>query len=102
MSEDSVEIVWNVADHGNASGDYFYKVIPRSDEYVVLQYSLMPQYQSAFLREYFIGPQKFIDDHSCSERDYNYSAAIGKLWKKDEAKNKTGYECGRANQGSGS
>ena len=60
MSEDSVEIAWNVADHGNASGDYFYKVIPRSDEYVVLQYSLMPQYQSAFLREYFIGPQKLM------------------------------------------
>ena len=41
-------------------GDYFYKVIPRLDEYVVLQYSLTPQYQSAFLREYFIEPQKLM------------------------------------------
>ena len=57
MSEDSVKIAWDVANHGTASGDYFYKVIPRSDEYVVLQYSLTPQYQSAFLREHFIEPQ---------------------------------------------
>lgn len=60
MPEDSVEIAWNVANHGTASGDYFYKVIPRSDEYVVLQYSLTPQYQSAFLREHFIEPQDLI------------------------------------------
>lgn len=60
MSEDSVGIAWNVANHGTASGDYFYKVILRSDEYVVLQYSLTPQYQSAFLREHFIEPQKLI------------------------------------------
>ena len=60
MPEDSVEIAWNVANHGTASGDYFYKVIPRSDEYVVLQYSLTPQYQSAFLREHFIEPQELI------------------------------------------
>lgn len=57
MPEDSVEIAWNVANHGNASGNYFYKVISRPNEYVVLQYSLTPQYQSAFLREHFIGPQ---------------------------------------------
>ncbi len=60
MPEDSVEIAWNVANHGTASGNYFYKVIPRSDEYVVLQYSLTPQYQSAFLREHFIGPQNLM------------------------------------------
>ena len=60
MPEDSVEIAWNVANHGTASGDYFYKVIPRPDEYVVLQYSLKPQYQSAFLREHFIEPQNLI------------------------------------------
>ena len=57
MPEDSVEIAWNVANQGNASGNYFYKVIPRPDEYVVLQYSLTPQYHSAYLREHFIEPQ---------------------------------------------
>ena len=60
MAEDSVKIAWNVSNHGTASGDYFYKVIPRSDEYVVLQYSLTPQYQSAFLREHFIEPQNLM------------------------------------------
>ncbi|MBD5494876.1 MAG: HAMP domain-containing histidine kinase [Lachnospiraceae bacterium] len=60
MSEDSVEIAWNVANHGNASGNYFYKVISRPNEYVVLQYSLTPQYHSAFLREHFIEPQKLM------------------------------------------
>ena len=60
MSEDSVEIAWNVANHGNASGNYFYKVISRTNEYVVLQYSLTPQYHSAFLREHFIEPQKLM------------------------------------------
>ena len=60
MAEDSVEIAWNVANHGTASGDYFYKVIPRSEEYVVLQYSLTPQYQSAFLREHLISPQNLM------------------------------------------
>lgn len=60
MPEDLVEIAWNAANHGEASGSYFYKVVPRSDEYVVLQYSLTPQYQSAFLREHFIGPQNLM------------------------------------------
>ena len=60
MSGHSVEIAWNVANHGNASGNYFYKVISRPKEYVVLQYSLTPQYQSAFLREHFIEPQNLM------------------------------------------
>ena len=60
MPEDFVETAWNVANHGTASGNYFYKVIPRTDESVVLQYSLTPQYQSAFLREHFIGPQNLM------------------------------------------
>lgn len=60
MPEDSVDIAWNVANHEAASGSYFYKVIPRPDEYVVLQYSLTPQYRSAFLREHFIGPQNLL------------------------------------------
>lgn len=57
MSEQSVEIAWNVANHKSASGNYFYKVISRPKEYVVLQYSLTPQYRSAFLREHLIAPQ---------------------------------------------
>ncbi|MDY3250455.1 MAG: HAMP domain-containing sensor histidine kinase [Candidatus Choladocola sp.] len=57
MPEDLVETARNVANHGTASGDSFYKVIPRTEECVVLQYSLTPQYQSAFLREHFIEPQ---------------------------------------------
>ena len=57
MSEHSVEIAWNVANHKSASGNYFYKVISRPKEYVVLQYSLTPQYRSAFLREHLIAPQ---------------------------------------------
>ena len=60
MAEDSVKIAWNVSNHGTASGDYFYKVIPRPNESVVLQYSLTPQYQSAFLREHFIEPQNLM------------------------------------------
>lgn len=60
MSEDSVEIAWHVANHGNASGKYFYKVISRPKEYVVLQYNLTPQYHSVFLREHFIGPQNLM------------------------------------------
>ena len=58
MADDSLEIAWKVANHGKASGKYFYKVIPRLDEAVVLQYRLTPQYQSAFLRDHFIEPQK--------------------------------------------
>ena len=57
LSEQYEQIAWNVAKHGNASGKYFYKVIVRENEYVVLQYRLTPQYHSAFLREHFIGPQ---------------------------------------------
>jgi len=60
MSGHSVEIAWNVANHGKASGNYFYKVISRPEEYVVLQYSLTPQFQSAFLREHFIEPQNLM------------------------------------------
>ncbi len=57
LSEQYEQIAWNVAKYGNASGKYFYKVIVRENEYVVLQYRLTPQYHSAFLREHFIGPQ---------------------------------------------
>lgn len=60
MSEDSVGIAWDVANHRAASGHYFYKVISRPNESVVLQYSLAPQYQSTFLREHFIEPQNLL------------------------------------------
>ena len=57
LPEKYEQTAWNVAKYGTASGKYFYKVILRENEYVVLQYSLTPQYHSEFLREHFIGPQ---------------------------------------------
>jgi Signal transduction histidine kinase len=60
MSEDSLEIAWNAANQGAVSGRYFYKVIYRPKEYVVLQYRLTPMYRSAFLREHFIEPQNLM------------------------------------------
>lgn len=60
MQKDSIKIAWEVVNDRQASGRYFYKVIKRQDEYVVLQYSLTPQYRSAFLRENLIGPQELI------------------------------------------
>ncbi|MDE6980519.1 MAG: sensor histidine kinase, partial [Lachnospiraceae bacterium] len=60
MSENSLEIAWNAANQGAVSGRYFYKVIYRPKEYVVLQYRLTPMYRSAFLREHFIEPQNFM------------------------------------------
>lgn len=60
MTKESAEIAWDVATHQGATGDYFYKVIERKTEYVVLQYRLIPQYRSVFLREHFIGPQNLL------------------------------------------
>ena len=40
LPEQYEQIAWNVAKYGNASGKYFYKVIVRENEYVVLQYRL--------------------------------------------------------------
>lgn len=57
MTEDSIKIAWNVVNGKNSSGKYFYKVVTRLNEYVVLQYSLVPQYHSAYLREHVVGPQ---------------------------------------------
>ena len=57
MPKQYEQIAWDAAAHGKASGKYFYKVISRREEYVVLQYSLTPQYHSGFLQEHFIGPQ---------------------------------------------
>ena len=60
MSKQSLEVARQILDHGTASGNDFYKVIPRADEYLVLQYSLMPQFHSVFLREHFINPQNLL------------------------------------------
>ena len=60
MTEDSIKIAWNVVNGRNSSGKYFYKVVTRLNEYVVLQYSLAPQYHSAFLREHVVRPQNIM------------------------------------------
>lgn len=60
MSKQSLNIARQVLDHGTASGNFFYQIIPRTDESVVLQYSLTPQFRSAFLREHFINPQNLL------------------------------------------
>lgn len=60
MEPKSLKIAWNAVKHRQTSGKYFYKVIYRDKEYVVLEYCLVPQYKSAFLREYFITPQNLL------------------------------------------
>lgn len=60
MTEDSIKTAWNVVNGRNSSGKYFYKVVTRLNEYVVLQYSLAPQYHSAFLREHVVRPQNIM------------------------------------------
>lgn len=60
MSEQSLEIARQVLNHKTASGNHFYKVIPRANENLVLQYSLTPQFRSVFLREHFINPQNLL------------------------------------------
>lgn len=57
LPEQYEQIAWNAVEQGGRSGKYYYTVISRQDEYVVLQYQLMPQYHSEFLREHLIGPQ---------------------------------------------
>ena len=60
MSDDSISIARSAAMNGTASGKYFYKVITRQNEYLVLQYSLKPQYHSAYLREHLPDPQTLL------------------------------------------
>ena len=73
MSENSLEIAWNAANQGAVSGRYFYKVIYRPKEYVVLQYRLTPMYRSAFLREHFIEPQNQYISHKDSAQCSSFS-----------------------------
>ena len=60
MSDDSISIARSAAMNGTASGKYFYKVIARQNEYLVLRYSLKPQYRSAYLREHLPDPQTLL------------------------------------------
>ena len=60
MAEDSVKTAWNAVNGDDSTRKYFYKVVPRLNEYVVLQYSLAPQYHSAFLREHVVRPQNIM------------------------------------------
>lgn len=53
-------MAWKVVNQQEVNAKYFYKVILRPSEYVVLQYSLTPQYKSAFLREHFMNPQNVL------------------------------------------
>lgn len=60
MSQKSVQTAWQAVNHESTSGNYFYKVVSRENEYLVLQYSLTPRYSSAALNEIFIGPQNMM------------------------------------------
>ena len=60
MSQKSVQTAWQSVNHKNTSGNYFYKVVSRSDGYLVLQYSLTPKYSSTALNDRFIGPQNMM------------------------------------------
>ena len=60
MAEDSVKTAWNAVNGDDSTRKYFYKVVPRLNEYVVLQYSLAPQYHSAYLREHVVRPQNIM------------------------------------------
>ena len=56
FSED-VETARKVLANKNYSDGKYYKVIPRTDEYVVLQYRLKPQYKSLWMNEHMPNPE---------------------------------------------
>lgn len=60
IPQKSVQTAWQAVNHKNTSGNYFYKVVSRSDGYLVLQYSLTPKYSSTALNDRFIGPQNMM------------------------------------------
>lgn len=60
MSDESAGVAWNVVLTGATSGEYFYKVITRSGEYLVLQYKLVPQFRSQFLRNHLPNAQNIL------------------------------------------
>lgn len=57
LDEKDLETAWNVLSNKNYSDGKFYKVISRTDEYVVLQYRLKPQYKSMWMNEHLPNPE---------------------------------------------
>ncbi|MBA4685921.1 MAG: HAMP domain-containing histidine kinase [Candidatus Galacturonibacter soehngenii] len=61
IKERGIEHAWKAVE-GSKSDIYgnYYKVIKRKNEYCVLRYQIIPQYKSAFLRQYILPPQTAI------------------------------------------
>lgn len=57
LGEKDVETARKVLANKNYSDGKYYKVIPRTDEYVVLQYRLKPQYKSLWMNEHMPNPE---------------------------------------------
>lgn len=57
IPEDRQVMAWNIIIGESGYNNYFYKIFDRENDYVVLEYSIKPQYKSEFLREHFIQPQ---------------------------------------------
>lgn len=60
LNEKDVETAWKVLSNNNYSDGRFYKIIIRSDEYVVLQYRLKPQYKSMWMNEHLPTPENLM------------------------------------------
>ena len=60
LSEKDVETAWKVLSNKNYSDGKFYRVILRTDEYVVLQYSLKSQYRSMWMNEHLPKPENLM------------------------------------------
>ncbi len=57
IPEDRQSTVRNLINGESEYNKYFYKILVRDNDYVVLEYSVKPQYRSEFLREHFLHPQ---------------------------------------------
>ena len=57
LYENDVETARKALSYDNYSDGQFYKVIPRTDGYVVLQYRLKPQYKSMWMNEHLPNPE---------------------------------------------
>lgn len=60
IDEEYVATAWNAVSSSAVGGEYYYKAITRSGEYLVFQYKLVPQFKSTFLRKYFPNVQNLI------------------------------------------
>ena len=60
LADKDVETAWKVVTNENISGDRFYKVISRPNEFVVLQYRLKPQYRSMWMNEHLPNPENLL------------------------------------------